>query len=144
MSTLTAAKQATALSLGLMSRLLVTAASSTAGGQVLVPVRCTKFFYAHRARHTAKFLLTMRPTYLLGVHVYNDNQPFFIISVDSYEAAYAGMLAWEPTMQADLSPLFDYTPSPHIPEQGVATTTPPTQFIQTGFVDKLWRTMTRA
>jgi hypothetical protein len=69
--------------------------------------------------------------------VYNDNQPFLIVRVDSYEAAYAAMLAWEPTMQADLSPLFDYTPTVHIPEQGIATTTTPTQFIQTGFVDKI-------
>ncbi|HUD02854.1 MAG TPA: hypothetical protein VMR46_02430 [Candidatus Paceibacterota bacterium] len=137
MSTLTAAKQATALSLGLMSRLLITTASSTASGQVLVPLDAQSFFTLIAPDIPQNLLLTMQPTFLLGVHVYNDNQPFFIIRVDSYEQAYASMLAWEPTMQADLSPLFDYTPSPHIPEQGIATTTPPAQFIQTGFVDMI-------
>jgi hypothetical protein len=137
MSTLTAAKQATALSLGLMSRLLVTTASTTPSGQVLMPVDAQSFFTLIAPDIPQNLLLTMRPTFLLGVHVYNDNQPFLIISVDSYEQAYAAMLAWEPTMQMDLSPLFDYTPSPHIPEQGVATTTTPAQFIQTGFVDKI-------
>ena len=137
MATLTAAKQATALSLGLMSRLLVTTASSTLSGQVLVPVDAQSFFTLIAPDIPQNLLNTMNPTYLLGVHVYNDNQPFFIIRVDSYEAAYAAMLAWEPAMQSDLSPLFNYTPSPHIPEQGVATSTTPTQFIQTGFVDKI-------
>jgi hypothetical protein len=30
--------------------------------------------------------------------------------VDSYEQGYAGMLAWEKTIQQDLSPLFNYSP----------------------------------
>ncbi|MGC9602442.1 MAG: hypothetical protein ABSE76_01725 [Minisyncoccia bacterium] len=137
MSTLTAAKQATALSLGLMSRLLVTTASSTSNGQTLAPLDAQSFFTLIAPDMPQNLLFTMRPIFLLGVHVYSGNQPFLIISVDSYEQAYASMLAWEPTMQADLSPLFNYTPSPHIPEQGVATTTLPTQFIQTGFVDQI-------
>lgn len=137
LSTLTAAKQATSLSLGLMSRLLITTASSTPSGQTLFPIDAQSFLALVAPDIPQNLLSTINPTYLLGVHVYNDNQPFLIMNVDSYEQAYAGMLAWEPTMQQDLSPLFDYTPAVHIPEQGVATTTPPTQFIQTGFVDSI-------
>jgi hypothetical protein len=137
MSSLTAAKQATSLSLGLISRLLVNVASTTPSGPVLLPIDAQSFFTLIAPNMPQGLLLTLRPTYLLGVHVYNDNQPLLILSVDSYEQAYAGMLAWEPYMQQDLSPLFDYTPTAHIPEEGVATSTPAPQFIQTGFVDKI-------
>ncbi|HEY5383294.1 MAG TPA: hypothetical protein VIJ88_01940 [Candidatus Paceibacterota bacterium] len=136
MSSLTAAKQATSLSIGLISQLLVTVASST-NGQTLLPVDAQSFFTLIAPNMPQNLLLTLRPMYLLGVHVYNNNQPFLILSVDSYEQAYASMLAWEPYMQQDLSPLFDYTPAAHIPEQGVATSTAPVEFLQSGFVDKI-------
>jgi hypothetical protein len=87
MSTLTAAKKATALSLGLMSRLLITEASSTASGQVLVPLDTQSFFTFIAPNIPQNLLVTMQPTYLLGVHVYNDNQPCVIVGVDSNEAS---------------------------------------------------------
>lgn len=64
--------------------------------------------------------------YLLGVHSYDENQTFLIMRVDSYQQAYAGMLAWEPYMQRDLAPLFTRTPAAHItdaPAVVTATTT---------------------
>lgn len=139
MATLTAAKQATSLSLGLISRLLITTASSTGSGQSLAPIDAQSFFTLIAPDMPDSLLRTINPTYLLGVHVYNDNQPFLILSVDSYEQAYAGMLAWEPTMQQDLSPLFDYTPTVHIPEENVATTTNDAsqQLTVTGFADSI-------
>ena len=34
----------------------------------------------------------------------------FVIPVTSYDHAFAGMLAWEPTMDSDLSPIFASVP----------------------------------
>ena len=154
MSTLTAAKEATALSLGLMSRLLVTVASTTPSGtQGLEALSAQSFFTLIAPDMPQALLRAINPNYLLGVHVYDNNQPFIIMSVDSYEQAYAGMLAWEPSMQQDLSPLFNYTPPVHIPEEQVgastvstsspqanaaASTTPPASPVApTGFVDSI-------
>lgn len=87
------------------------------------------------------FLRIVDPkNYLLGVHSYDENQPLLILSVDSYNAGYSGMFAWEYTMQNDLAPLFTRTPAPRIPSPSInsgpssdsATSTP-----QAGFVDKI-------
>lgn len=49
---------------------------------------------------------TFEPLFFFGVHVFNGNQPFLIFKTVSYENAFAGMLAWESTLQKDLSPVF--------------------------------------
>jgi len=138
MANLDAARQATSLSLGLMSQLLVSESSTTPTGTVTEPLLAQDFF-TFIAPNIPATLARSFESYLLGVHVYNGNQAFAIMHVYSYEDAYAGMLSWEPYLQKDLSPLFNYTPSPRIPEEGIATTSTSTtdQFIQTGFVDKI-------
>jgi len=95
-------------------------------------------------------LRSIQPEFLLGVHVYDTNQPFLIFRVDSYQEAFAGMLAWEPALRNTLSPLFAYTPSPHInatpaviPPTSTSTssttpqTPPPTPIVQAHFIDRI-------
>lgn len=139
MASLVAAKEATSLSLGLVSRLLVTVASSTPDGPILLPIDAQSFFTLISPNMPPALLRTIRPTYLLGVHVYKNNEPLLILSVDSYEQAYAGMIAWEPYLKQDLAPLFNTVAATHIPEEGLASTTPSpdTRFIQTGFTDSI-------
>ena len=140
MGSLTAARDSTSLSLGLIARLLVTVASTTpAGTQVLMPIDAQSFFTIIAPNMPGALLRTISPTYLLGVHVYTTNAPFLILHVDSYEQAYAGMIAWEPYMQQDLAPLFTTAAPIHIPEEGIATSTPApsVQFFQTGFTDSI-------
>jgi hypothetical protein len=138
MSQLDAARQATSLSLGLMGQLLVTESSTTPSGTTVEAIPAETFFPLLAPNIPAALARTFKPDYLLGVHVYNGNQAFIIANVYSYEEAYSGMLAWEPNLQRDLSPLFNYTPTAHIPEQGIAPVATGTdQFIQTGFVDKI-------
>lgn len=119
---LTAAKVQTALPLGLISRLWVAVPTSTQNGNTLEEVDAQTLMTTLAPNMPQALLRTLLPNYLLGVEVYDGNQAFFIFKVDSYEQAYAGMLQWEPYMQQDLLPLFAYTPPPHIPEQGTATT----------------------
>ena len=40
--------------------------------------------------------------YALGIYSETVNAPFFILKTDSYQAAYAGMLAWEPRLAIDM------------------------------------------
>ncbi len=136
---LNTAKNGVSLSLGLMSQLLVEESSTTpSGGTVLAPLDAPMFLSTIAPDAPQSLLLTLQPQYLLGAHVYDGNQAFLMLSVDSYEQAFSGMLAWEPTMQSDLSPLFTYTPPPSIPEQILTTSTPTTpEFLQTGFVDDI-------
>ena len=48
--------------------------------------------------------LTKWPT--LGVHGFQGGQPFLLFGVTSYDHAFAGMLAWEQRLVADIAPLF--------------------------------------
>ena len=137
MNSLTSIQKSVSLSLGLIERELPVTASSTASGQ-MAPMDAQPFLTALSPSIPQSLLLTIQPQYLLGIHVYDGNQAFLILKVDSYEQGYAGMLAWESTMYNDLLPLFIYTPPQHIPEEGVATSTPNSpQFIQTGFTDSI-------
>ena len=139
MQSLTSAKNATALSLGLISQLYVSTPTTTQSSNTLEEIDPQTLLQLLAPDVPQELLLALNPQYLLGVHVYDGNQPFFMFDVNSYEQAYAGMLAWEPTLQQDLSPLFDYTPTVHIPEQNVATTTNDAnqQITPTGFADSI-------
>ena len=44
--------------------------------------------------------------YMSGVYSGISNEPFFILTSSDYGQTFAGMLAWEPSMVADLTPIF--------------------------------------
>jgi hypothetical protein len=138
MQSLVAAKNAVHLSAGLVEQLNpVAQASATSTDGTLMDAQT--FLNLFVPNIPPDLLRTIQPSFLLGVHSFSNNQPFIILSTDSYETAFAGMLAWEPTMQQDFSPLFNYTPAPHIPEQNSATTTASaaTTASPGGFVDQV-------
>ncbi len=112
MQKLVAAKSSVNLSLGLITQLVVTEASSTSSAPSLLGA--SDFITTLTLYAPAELLRTLSPQYLLGVHSYEENEPFLIFKVDDYETAYAGMLAWEVTMMQDLSPLFVRHPSPQL------------------------------
>ncbi len=116
---LTQAKDAVALSLGLVAQLQPVSATSTPqtpmSARTLLPI-LTPAMPQELSR-------TLLPTFLLGVHAFDRNQPFLILKTDSYEQAFSGMLAWENTMHDDLLPLFAYTPSEPIQMAPVVTAT---------------------
>lgn len=49
---------------------------------------------------------TLAEPLMLGIHEYGKNAPYFVFKVGDYQAAFAGMLAWERTLNIDLAPLF--------------------------------------
>jgi hypothetical protein len=133
---LEAAREQVSLSVGLVAQLYVGTATSTGTLPDLMSIN--QLLSLLSPTIPQDLLLTIEPTYLLGVHSYDENQPFLVLRVDSYQQAYAGMLAWEPSMQQDLAPLFTRTPSPPLQNSDTATSTATSspQFLQTGFVDQ--------
>jgi len=111
--------------LGLVERLLIT---TDANGQQAMDAQTFLSLIAPSAPQN--LVRTLQAPFVLGIYSYHQNEPFLIFTVDSYTQAYAGMLAWEPTLAPALSPLFALATST---SASVATTT--AQVIQSPFVD---------
>lgn len=47
----------------------------------------------------------------MNIGLYRNVEPFMVLKVNSFDAAFSGMLTWENTMSADLSPFFGSTVS---------------------------------
>lgn len=140
MQNLESLKEKTALSLGLVSRMYLVVSTTSVDQKNIPPPITSQQLLSTLAPNVADDLLrTFDPNYyLLGVHVFDGNQEFLILKVDSYVQAYAGMLQWERTMATELSPLFIRTPRPRTAEElSAASTTAqtpsllPTQFVDT-------------
>lgn len=126
-------KDSLQLSLGLVSEFFL-AAQSTSSQPTQIT---TQQLFASLAPQAPDTLVrSLDPDFLFGVHAFDGNQPFLMFKTGAYSQAFAGMLDWEPTMQQDLAPLFTRSVSPHIPEEGTATPTDSTQFLQTPFKDR--------
>ncbi|MBI4094148.1 hypothetical protein HY417_04240 [Candidatus Kaiserbacteria bacterium] len=65
-----------------------------------------EFLRALGTRVPDELLRALSQDFFFGLHTVDENAPLFIIPVVSYERAFAGMLTWEETLSADLSPVF--------------------------------------
>jgi len=139
MGGLEAARQNNTLSLGLMGRLVVYQTIPGEEENTYTPLPLEILLPTLAPNVPEELVRTLTGTYLLGVHTYDGTQAFLLLETDSYEGAFAAMLAWERTMRGDLLPLFNREPRPHIPEEGVSTSSVGSvpQLLQTGFSDKI-------
>lgn len=93
--------------LGSITRVVPTIKStSTSGSAQTAPATISQFFAALGMNPPQELMGAIGPDFFLGFHVVDTNAPILVIPVSSYDHAFAGMLAWEPTMNADLSPIF--------------------------------------
>ena len=143
MTNLNAARASLNIPLGLVAQLYVQNGSSTSQlpPQTLLSILAPDM--------PQDLLRTIQTPLLLAVHSFDENQAFLILHVDSYQQAYAGMLAWERMMQRDLLPLFTRTPPVRVLPQAADfnptatstasstanSTTDQSELLQTGFVD---------
>lgn len=51
-------------------------------------------------------LRSLDPQFYFGIHIFQRNEPYLILKVDSYQSAFAGMLEWEKRMPYDLADVF--------------------------------------
>ncbi len=54
----------------------------------------------------SRFLRALDTRFMIGLVTTESKAPFIILRSNSFDTAFAGMLEWEPFMQADLAPLF--------------------------------------
>jgi hypothetical protein len=122
------------LSTGLIAAITPAEASSTNTQTPAAYLSAQQFLPLLAPNIPDTLVRTLEPNFLLGLHSFNNtNQPFLILSVDSYEQGYAGMLSWEQTMSQDLAPLFPTTSALPAPSTPTATST---QIVTTGFSDQ--------
>jgi len=70
----------------------------------------SEFIAAIGAHPPESLLRALGNSFFFGIHTVDTNAPLLIVPVTSYDRAFAGMLAWEGTMNVDLAPIF--TPLP--------------------------------
>lgn len=70
------------------------------------PLSLNDFLQAIGAHASQDLVQALDSMYFLGIHVANKNAPLLVVPVQSYERAFAGMLAWEKNLDGDLAPLF--------------------------------------
>ena len=97
---------------GSITRIVATYTASTTIGSTAIPQAATpeQFFSAIGASPPLQLINALGSKIFIGVHAIDGNQPVIIIPVTSYENAFAGMLAWEPSMAKELTPFFPNAP----------------------------------
>jgi hypothetical protein len=98
--------------IGSITRIIPTIATTTASsGSGTQPATVAQFFGALGLQAPSGLVRGLGSTFFFGLHTVDINAPVFVIPVTSYDLAFAGMLAWEPTMDQDLAPAFDAVPA---------------------------------
>ncbi len=69
-----------------------------------------EFFTSLQTRAPDSFVRALNNDFFLGIHSVDTNAPVLVLSVQSYENAFAGMLAWESSVNEDLGPFFTTAP----------------------------------
>lgn len=107
MDRLVLAKEKTNIQVGAVTHLYVTETSVSEEG---VPEKeilsASDFLFKLDVRAPGKFYRSLNDEMMLGIHEFDGNEPFLVFKTNSFDNAYAGMLGWERTINADLTPLF--------------------------------------
>jgi len=101
------ARNGSAGTLGSITRIVPTISTTTSDGQqTVLPATTAQFFQSIGAQLPDELSRALGTEFFLGIHAVDKNAPILVISVASYDHAFAGMLAWENTMNTDLAPIF--------------------------------------
>ena len=91
-------------------------------GAILVELTTDEFFRRSAPDVPAALRRALDPAFVFGVHAFKGDSAFLVFGVQSFEIAFAEMLAWERTIPLDIGPIFKRggrIPAP------VESTTPP-------------------
>ena len=119
------------MSLGAIVHIVPTSSQTDANGTAAEQAMgIGEFLTAIEAQATPELIRSLRGDFFLGLHqTVEKRSPVLVIPVTSYERAFAGMLAWEPTVNANLSPIFTFIPPLTTDEKGL--------FVERQFEDSL-------
>lgn len=85
-------------------------------------VRPSRLFEKLETKVPGALVRTTTETMDFGFHALQENEPFWMLNVNSYDVAFRAMFEWEDTMRYDLSPLFGEAPVPQNTTQTGTTT----------------------
>lgn len=102
LQTLAASRNTVSIPLGQIVHLYITKTEKESGIDVTRIIPTEDFLTRIDARVSGAFLRSLDPTFMIGVHVFNQNQPFIILKSNSYQHTFAGLLEWERTLYNDL------------------------------------------
>jgi len=83
------------------------------------PATFEEFLRAIGAHISPELTRALGSDFFFGFHTVDENAPLLVVSVSSYERAFAGMLDWESSMNADLAPIFTPVPDTELGESGL-------------------------
>ncbi|MES2953285.1 MAG: hypothetical protein V4674_01870 [Patescibacteria group bacterium] len=69
------------------------------------------FFSALLPQAPSPLVRSLGRSFLYGVYTSSEKSPFLLLSLDSYESAYAGMLTWEERLHYEIIPLLGGNPN---------------------------------
>lgn len=78
-----------------------------------------EFLSAIGAAPPEELMRSLGQDFFFGLHTVDRNAPLLVIPVLSYDRAFAGMLAWESTLSADLAPIYARVPDLVLGEGGI-------------------------
>lgn len=108
--------------LGSITQIVPTVPATDATGNATQrPATLSEFLSALGANPPADLTRSLSTGFFFGIHTVDVNAPVFVIPVVSYDHAFADMLEWEPTMNADLSPVFTAVPALTTDANGLPT-----------------------
>ncbi len=78
----------------------------TSGATSTIPISTNDLFSILNTNIPGNAIRAFGPNFMFGFYGINGNQPFILISLNSFENAYAGMLEWEKDMNTDVGAIF--------------------------------------
>lgn len=90
------------MELGDMKSIVISTGSSTEERQLTTE----EFFFLIGARTPDVLLRALNSNFLLGVYAFTPREMFAVFKVNSYDAAFAGMFEWEPSIESDVGNIF--------------------------------------
>jgi len=106
--------------LNAITRITPTVSSTTADGATISRAATTQeFLRALGANIPDNLARSLGREFFFGIHSIGKRVPVFVIPVVSYDTAFAGMLTWEKTMNADLAPVFTAVPAYRTDQNGI-------------------------
>ncbi|MDO8514482.1 MAG: hypothetical protein Q7S50_02980 [bacterium] len=97
-------------SLGSITRIIPVKTVGTDGGSEQVPATFAEFMQALGVHAPEDLIRALGNDFFFGIHTVDKNAPLFVIPVTSHDHAFAGMLEWESSLNADLAPVFTSVP----------------------------------
>lgn len=111
------------MDLGTMKAVILT----TGQGTSTRPITTKEFFSALGTRAPYGLTGALSPNFTLGVYAYNPREMFALFKVNTYDAAFAGMLEWEPGIETDIGEIFINRPAKPVEENNTDVTNTDTQ-----------------